>query len=130
MVGSRRLFFLGILTLGVLSGAPETRTPDWRPGVASAAITPQEPIWLSGGALRAILVGYACHATVLNIYQISGDWPGYAQEEIEKAHPGAIALFMQGCGADKIRRRWSTRITKISDRASASHGSPLAAAGR
>ena len=51
-------------------------------------------------ALRAILVGYACHATVLNIYQISGDWPGYAQEEIEKAHPGAIALFMQGCGAD------------------------------
>jgi neutral ceramidase len=25
------------------------------------------------GALRAILVGYACHATVLNIYQVSGD---------------------------------------------------------
>jgi neutral ceramidase len=38
--------------------------------------------------------------SVLNIYQISGDWPGYAQEEIEEAHPGAIALFMQGCGAD------------------------------
>jgi neutral ceramidase len=52
------------------------------------------------GKLRAVLVGYACHATVLNIYQISGDWPGFAQEEIEKAHPGAIALFMQGCGAD------------------------------
>ena len=52
------------------------------------------------GDLRAILVGYACHATVLNIYQISGDWPGFAQEEMEKAHPGAIALFMQGCGAD------------------------------
>jgi len=52
------------------------------------------------GALRAILVGYACHATVLNIYQVSGDWPGFAQEDIEKAHPGAVALFMQGAGAD------------------------------
>ena len=41
----------------------------------------------ANGALRAVLVGYACHATVLNFYQISGDWPGFAQEAIEKAHP-------------------------------------------
>ncbi len=54
----------------------------------------------SDGALKAILVGYACHATVLNIYQVSGDWPGFAQEDIEKAHPGAVALFVQGAGAD------------------------------
>jgi hypothetical protein len=54
----------------------------------------------ANGAVRALLVGYACHATVLNDYRISGDWPGFAQEAIEKAHPGAIALFMQGCGAD------------------------------
>ena len=46
------------------------------------------------------MVGYACHATVLNLYQVSGDWPGFAQEDIEKAHPGAIALFVQGGGAD------------------------------
>jgi hypothetical protein len=54
----------------------------------------------AGGALRAILVGYACHATVLNFYKVSGDWPGFAQEAIEKAHPGAVALFVQGAGAD------------------------------
>lgn len=52
------------------------------------------------GKVRAIVAGYACHATVLSDYQIGGDWPGYAQEEIEKAHPGAVALFVQGCGAD------------------------------
>jgi hypothetical protein len=52
------------------------------------------------GALRAVVAGYACHATVLNIYQISGDWPGFAQEAIEKAHPGAVAMFVQGAGAD------------------------------
>ncbi len=52
------------------------------------------------GELVAIVAGYACHATALLDYQVSGDWPGYAQAEIEKAHPGAVAMFVQGCGAD------------------------------
>jgi hypothetical protein len=52
------------------------------------------------GGLRAIVAGYACHATVLSDYQINGDWPGYAQEELERTHPGATALFVQGGGAD------------------------------
>ncbi len=55
----------------------------------------------TNGKLRGVVFGYACHATVLSDYQINGDWPGFAQEEIEKAHPGAIALFMAGCGADQ-----------------------------
>jgi hypothetical protein len=66
-------------------------------------VDPDVPVMtVSGtdGALRAVLVGYACHATVLNIYQVSGDWPGFAQEAIEKAHPGAIALYVQGAAAD------------------------------
>lgn len=50
--------------------------------------------------LQGVVVGYAAHATALSDYLISGDWPGFAQEEIEKQHPGAIALFVQGCGAD------------------------------
>jgi hypothetical protein len=36
----------------------------------------------------------------LSDYQINGDWPGYAQEQLEKSHSGATALFVQGCGAD------------------------------
>lgn len=52
------------------------------------------------GKLKAIVAGYACHATVLADQVINGDWPGYAQEEIERAHPGAVALFVAGCGAD------------------------------
>lgn len=55
----------------------------------------------TGGKLRGVVFGYACHATVLGDYQINADWPGYAQEEIEKAHPGAMALFLAGCGADQ-----------------------------
>src|ERR1019366_8529645 len=53
-----------------------------------------------GGTIRVLVIGYSCHATALEDYQISGDWPGYAQHEIEKNHPGATALFVQGCGAD------------------------------
>lgn len=50
--------------------------------------------------LRAILFGYACHNTVLGDYEINGDYAGYAQEALEKLHPGAMALFVQGAGAD------------------------------
>ena len=51
--------------------------------------------------LRAVLFGYACHATVLSGYEWCGDWPGFAQLEIEKRHPGCLALFWVGCGADQ-----------------------------
>jgi hypothetical protein len=55
----------------------------------------------AGGKLLAVAAGYACHATVLSGYVWSGDYPGYYQIEIEKAHPGAVALFWAGCGADQ-----------------------------
>jgi hypothetical protein len=54
-----------------------------------------------GGELAAIVFGYACHATVLPFYDWSGDYPGFAQIELEKAHPGAVALFFAGCGGDQ-----------------------------
>jgi len=52
------------------------------------------------GKLRAVVAGYACHATVLDDYQINGDWPGWFKESFEREHPGVEALFVQGCGAD------------------------------
>ncbi|MBI3407046.1 MAG: neutral/alkaline non-lysosomal ceramidase N-terminal domain-containing protein [Planctomycetes bacterium] len=54
-----------------------------------------------GGRLRGIVFGYACHATVLAFFQWSGDYPGFAQIELEKAHPGAVAMFFGGCGGDQ-----------------------------
>lgn len=52
------------------------------------------------GQLKAITFGYACHPTVLDLYQWSGDYAGFAQLELEKAHPGATALFFQGAAGD------------------------------
>lgn len=53
------------------------------------------------GKLQTIVFGYACHATVLSGMEWCADWPGFAQEELEKAHPGAVAMFWAGCGADQ-----------------------------
>jgi hypothetical protein len=53
------------------------------------------------GKLRAILFGYACHNTTLGLCKFCGDYAGYAQEYLEADHPGAVALFMIGCGADQ-----------------------------
>ncbi len=53
------------------------------------------------GDLKAITFGYACHPTVLSGYDWSGDYPGYAQIELERAHPGTTALFFQSAGADQ-----------------------------
>ncbi|WP_128548472.1 neutral/alkaline non-lysosomal ceramidase N-terminal domain-containing protein [Larkinella soli] len=53
------------------------------------------------GGLKAVVFGYACHPTVLDTYQWSGDYVGFAQLELEKGHPGATALFFQGAGGDQ-----------------------------
>jgi neutral ceramidase len=54
------------------------------------------------GKVKAIAFGYACHCTTLggDVYRLSGDWAGFAQEYLERAHPGAVALFVTGCGGD------------------------------
>lgn len=52
-------------------------------------------------SLHAVVFGYACHNTSMNIKQYHGDYAGHAQQMIEEAHPGTIALFMMGCGGDQ-----------------------------
>ena len=53
------------------------------------------------GQLKTVVFGYACHATVLSDYHWNGDYPGYAQIELERAFPGCQAMFWAGCGADQ-----------------------------
>jgi hypothetical protein len=53
------------------------------------------------GKLAAVLFGYACHPTTLSFFTWCGDYPGFAQVEIEKNHPGATAMFVNTCGGDQ-----------------------------
>jgi neutral ceramidase len=57
----------------------------------------------TNGVVRAILFGYACHATSIqgaDFYTISGDYIAYARQHLEAVYPGATALFLTGMGAD------------------------------
>jgi hypothetical protein len=53
------------------------------------------------GKLLAVVFGYACHNTTLGIQQWNGDYAGFAETNLEVAHPGATALFFMGCGGDQ-----------------------------
>lgn len=53
------------------------------------------------GKPAAVLFGYACHCTTLGIFRWSGDYAGFAQQELETRFPGAQAMFWAGCGADQ-----------------------------
>lgn len=49
----------------------------------------------------AIVFGYACHPTTMSFRTWCGDYPGYAQLALERAHPGATAMFVNTCGGDQ-----------------------------
>ncbi len=57
----------------------------------------------TNGNTKAVLFNFATHPTVLgaNNMRISADWPGVARREIEKAVPGAVALFVNGAIGDQ-----------------------------
>jgi hypothetical protein len=53
------------------------------------------------GKLRAVVFGYACHnTTARDFMQFNADYAGFAQAWLENHHPGAMALFIAGCGGD------------------------------
>jgi hypothetical protein len=53
------------------------------------------------GKPSAVMFGYACHNTTSNQSIFHGDYAGFAQSALEQTFPGAIALFMAGCGGDQ-----------------------------
>ena len=84
---------------------PESDVPAWRTAAKLKGPVDHDVPVLTvqdlAGQLKAVLFGYACHATTLDFYQWSGDYPGFAQRNLERDHPGCIALFWAGCGGDQ-----------------------------
>jgi hypothetical protein len=81
------------------------------------------PILIADGV--GVVFGYACHNTTMPpadcLY--SGDWAGFAAEEIEREYPGHVALFLAGAGADQNPVKGSAEVSKR-------HGSELTQAVR
>jgi len=72
------------------------RSPDQRPVDEEIGIIKVED---EGGRVRALLVNYACHPTVLgsNNLLVTGDFPNFALERIEESiGPEGFAMFVNG----------------------------------
>ena len=89
--------------------AMNRRTPDGKAGYSNHPY-PQGPVDHQVPVLRvtsadgkeiAISFGYNCHNTTLGLQQFNGDYAGYAQRELEAAHPGTVAMFVNGCSGDQ-----------------------------
>lgn len=89
----------------------------------------------SEGGLKCVVFGYACHATVLDFYQWSGDYPGFAQMTLEQRYPGCQAMFWAGCGADQnplprrkveLARMYGQRVAAAVERTLSGKMEPLA----
>lgn len=54
------------------------------------------------GKTIGLLVNWPCHATTggQENYMITGDWPGAAAREVEKAYPDAVVLVSAGASGD------------------------------
>jgi neutral/alkaline ceramidase-like enzyme len=56
------------------------------------------------GSAKGVLMHYACHATTVGGYLIGTDYPGFAQDHVEREIEGCTAFFVQGCAGDqKVR---------------------------
>ena len=93
-------------------------------------LTVREP----SGLLKAVVFGYACHATAAGaIYEWCGDYPGFAQAALEERHPGAVAMYWAGCGGDQsfgardveLARECGTRLASAIDEVLSSVMKPI-----
>lgn len=89
--------------------AMNRRTPDGKGGWNNFP-NPDGPVDHAVPVLRvarvgakeiAIVFGYSCHCTTLGHQKFSGDYAGYAQQYLQEGHPGAVAMFMNGCSGDQ-----------------------------
>lgn len=55
----------------------------------------------SGKKLQAVLFGYACRGRTPPGRMIYGGFAGFARDFLRKEYPGAVFLFMTGCGGDQ-----------------------------
>lgn len=89
------------------------------------------------GSVLGIVYGYACHATTLGgeYNRLGGDWPGAASAELERRHPGCVALGLIGCGADanpeprgslELARRHGRALADAADAAMRGEGIEIA----
>jgi|GEM_PF-1136242 len=50
--------------------------------------------------LLGVLVEYGCHPVTVGPTSLGPDYPGFMRDFVEKRHPGATVVFMEGCAGN------------------------------
>jgi len=64
-------------------------------------------------SLMGVMVKYACHPVTVGPTGIGPDYPGFMRDYFEKNHPGATAMFIQGCCGDTRIQIVNQDVTKF-----------------
>ncbi|HUX71223.1 MAG TPA: hypothetical protein VMV41_11975 [Cellulomonadaceae bacterium] len=91
----------------------------WQPGAPADSTVLVGRVTGQDGGQIAVLVGYACHATVLGWGNrlLSPDYVGALREHVESAAPGALCLFVQGASGELAPARQYSADPADADRA-------------
>lgn len=103
---SRLRFGSGFCDIGISRRRPPDKPGD-EVAFAPSPDGPRDPevpvlaIEDTGGRLRSIVFGHACHPTGNNGPSICGDYVGFAYQYLETLYPGVEPLFLLGCAGDQ-----------------------------
>lgn len=94
----------------------------WQPDTPADTTVLVGRVTAVDGAPIAVLVSYACHATVLGWGNrlLSPDYVGALREDVEAAVPGALCLFVQGASGELAPAHQYSADPADADRAGAS----------
>ena len=105
LICKRLLPRLPNLLLGLIAGSLAAMVAGFFIGLFTTVV-PVLRIDSPDGKLRAVVFGYACHATTLSFYQWSGDYAGFAPDLGAFERGGAAIRFGRRASADFQPAPW------------------------
>jgi len=81
------------------------------PGVTDPSVQVVVAEAADDGRMIGLAVKFAGHPVNVVNLGIGSDFPGFTRRSLEKRHPGAVAVFLQGCCGDLVARRPNETMT-------------------
>ena len=83
----------------------------YAPGVTDPSVQVVVAEAAADGRMIGLAVKFAGHPVNVVDLGIGSDFPGFMRRSLEERHPGAVAVFLQGCGGDLVARRANETMT-------------------
>lgn len=81
------------------------------PGVTDTSVQVLVAQRVADGGVIGLAVKFAGHPVNVVDLGIGSDYPGFMRRDLERLHPGAVAVFLEGCCGDLVARRANVTMT-------------------